>query len=96
MEVPSRPEREVGREQLEESIEGLFSEEIYAKRVTSLIGGVDGVLHVATLGIRPLAGLGCRPRTLAEARDQVGRPAALQYGARPESLFRYWAGFVLA
>jgi hypothetical protein len=38
-------EREVGREQLEDFVEIIFDEEIHAKRVVSLIDGVDGVLH---------------------------------------------------
>ena len=44
--------QQAGREQLEEFVEGVFGEEIDAKRVVSLIDGIDGVLHAATLGIR--------------------------------------------
>ncbi len=44
MEGASRPKRQVGREQVEGFLDEIFGEEIHAKRVDSLIDGVDGVL----------------------------------------------------
>jgi hypothetical protein len=54
VEVPGRSERDIGREQLESFVEDNFGEEIHTKWVTSLIDGVDRVLHAATLGIRAI------------------------------------------
>jgi hypothetical protein len=93
----SRLERQVGREQLEEFVEGIFGEEIHAKRVTSLINGVDGVLHAATLGIRAIG------QGLAAAQGLVPKHAIKQVGRLlsnaeldRESLFRCWVRFVAA
>ncbi len=97
MEVPGRSEREVGRMQLEEFVESIFGEEIHAKRVASLINGVDGVLHAATLGIRAIG------QGLAAAHGLVPKHAIKQVDrllsnseVDRESLFRCWVGFVLA
>jgi hypothetical protein len=93
----SKPERQVGREQLEDFVEGIFGEEIHAKRVASLIDGVDGVLHAATLGVRAIGqGLavaqGVAPK---HAIKQVDRMLSNTEIDR-ESLFRCWVSFVLA
>ena len=50
----SKPTRRVGRAQVEEFVSGLFEEDVHAKRVASLVNGVDGVLHAASLGIRAI------------------------------------------
>ena len=68
----SRSERQVGREQLEDFVEGIFGEEIHAKRVASLTDGVDGVLHAATLGIRAIG------QGLAAAQGLVPKHAIKQ------------------
>jgi hypothetical protein len=97
VEVPVRSEREVGREQREEFVESTFGEEIHAKRVASLIDGVNGVLHAATLGVRAFGqGLAAAPGRVAKhAIKQVDRRLANTERDR-ESLFRCWTGFVLA
>jgi hypothetical protein len=97
VEVGSRPERQVGRDQLEECVEGIFGEAIHAKRVASLIDGVDGVLHAATLGIRTIG------QGLAAAQGLVPKPAITQVDRLlshteldRESLFRCWVSCVVA
>jgi hypothetical protein len=97
VEVRSRSARQVGRMQLEEFVEGIFGEEIHAKRVASLINGVDGVLHAATLGIRAIG------QGLAAAQGLVPKHAIKQVDrllsnteVDRESLFRSWVSFVLA
>lgn len=97
MEVPGRSERQIGREQLEEFVEGLFGEEIHAKRVASLIDGVDGVLHAATLGIRAIgqglaAAQGLVPKHAIKQVDRLLSNSELDW----ESLFRGWVAFVVA
>ena len=97
MEGSSRSARQVGREQLEEFVAGIFGEEIHAKRVGSLIDGVDGVLHAATLGIRAIAqGLavaqGLVPKHAIKQVDRLLSNAKLGI----ESVFRCWVSFVLA
>lgn len=97
MEGSSRSERQVGREELEEFVEGIFGEEIHAKRVASLIDGVDGVLHAATLGIRAIGqGLavaqGLVPKHAIKQVDRLLSNAKLGI----ESVFRCWVSFVLA
>lgn len=97
MEGPGRSEREVGREQLEEFVEGIFGEEIHAKRVASLIDGVDGVLHAATLGIRAIgqglaAAQGLVPKHAIKQVDRLLSNTELDR----ESLFRCWVSFVVA
>jgi Transposase DDE domain len=97
VEVPGRAEREVGREQLEEFVEGIFGEEMHAKRVASLIDGVDGVLHAATLGIRAIgqglaAAQGLVPKHAIKQVDRLLSNTELDR----ESLFRCWVSFVVA
>lgn len=97
MEGASRSERQVGREELEEFVEGIFGEEIHAKRVESLIDGVDGVLHAASLGIRAIGqGLavaqGLVPKHAIKQVDRLLSNAKLGL----ESVFRCWVAFVLA
>ncbi len=97
MEGRSRPERQVGRVQLEAFVEGIFGEEIHAKRVASLIDGVDGVLHAATLGIRAIgqglaAAQGLVPKHAIKQVDRLLSNTELDR----ESLFRCWVGFVVA
>ena len=97
MEVPGRSARQGGREQLEAFVEGIFGEEIHAKRVESLIDGGDGVLHAATLGGRALG------QGLAVAQGLVPKHALQQVDRRLsnatlglESVFRCWVPFVVA
>ncbi len=97
MEGRSRPERQVGRMQLEEFVEGIFGEEIHAKRVASLTDGVDGVLHAATLGIRAIgqglaAAQGLVPKHAIKQVDRLLSNTELDR----ESLFHCWVRFVLA
>jgi Transposase DDE domain len=97
VEGSSRSERQVGREQLEEFVEGIFGEEIHAKRVESLIDGVDGVLHAATLGIRAIGqGLavaqGLAPKHAIKQVDRLLSNAKLGM----ERVFRCWVSFVVA
>jgi hypothetical protein len=92
-----RPERQVGREQLEEFVEGIFGEELHAKRVASLIDGIDGVLHAATLGIRAIgqglaAAQGLVPKHAIKQVDRLLSNTALDR----ESLFCCRVGFVVA
>jgi DDE family transposase len=93
----SRSERQVGRVQLEEFVEGIFGEEIHAKRVASLINGVDGVLHAATLGIRAIgqglaAAQGLVPKHAIKQVDRLLSNTELDR----QSLFRCWVSFVVA
>lgn len=97
MEVRRKLERQVGREHLEDFVESIFGEEIHAKRVASLIDGVDGVLHAATLGIRAIGqGLaavqGLVPKHAIKQVDRLLSNTELDR----ESLFRCWVNFVLA
>jgi hypothetical protein len=97
VEGSSRSERQVGREQLEEFVAGIFGEEIHAKRVGSLIDGVDGVLHAATLGIRAIGqGLavaqGLAPKHAIKQVDRLLSNAKLGM----ERVFRCWVSFVVA
>ena len=50
----SPSKRRVGRVQVEAFVSDLFAEDVHAKRVASLVNGVDGVLHAASLGIRAI------------------------------------------
>jgi hypothetical protein len=97
VEVRRRPKRQVGREQLEEFISGMFAEEIHAKRVASLIDGVDGVLHAATLGIRAIGqGLAASQGLLPKhAIKQVDRLLSNEQLSMQES-FACWVPFVVA
>lgn len=57
-------------------MEGVFGEEIHAKRVGSLIDGVDGVLHAASLGVRAIgqglaAAQGLAPRHAIKQVDRL-------------------------
>lgn len=97
MEGRSRSERQVGRKELEAFARGIFGEERHAKRVESLIDGVDGVLHAATLGVRALgqglaAAQGLVPKHAIKQVDRLLSNTALDR----ESLFRRWGGFVVA
>lgn len=69
MEGSSRPERQVGRAPLAACVEEIFGEEIHAKRVASLIDGVDGGRQATSLGIRAIG------RGLAVAQGLVPKPA---------------------
>jgi hypothetical protein len=95
--VHSRPERQVGPEQLEEFVEGILGEEIHARCVASLIDEVDGVLHAATLGIGATgqglaAAQGLVPKHTIKQVDRLLSKTQLDR----ESLFRSWVCFVLA
>lgn len=97
MEVPGRSEREVGREQLEEFVEGIFGEEMHAKRVASLLDGVDGGLHAATLGIRAMGqGLVAAPGLVPKHAIKQGDRLLSNTELDRESLFRCWVSFVVA
>lgn len=97
MEGSSRSERQVGRGQLEEFVDGIFGGERHAKRVESRIDGVDGVLHAATLGIRAIGqGLavaqGLAPKHAIKQGDRLLSNAKLGM----ERVFRCWVSFVVA
>jgi hypothetical protein len=88
VEVRSRPERQVGRVQLEEFVEDIFEdifgEEIHAKCVASLTDGVDGVLHAATSGIRAIGqGLAAAQGLVPKHATRAGGPAALEHRTGP-------------
>jgi hypothetical protein len=95
--VGSRSERQVGRDQREACVAGSFGEAIHAKRVASLIDGVDGVLHAATVGIRAIgqglaAAQGLVPKHAIKQVDRLLSNTDLDR----ESLFRGWVSFVVA
>lgn len=46
------PDGRVGRAQVVEFASGIFEEDLHVKCVASLVNGVDGVLHAASLGIQ--------------------------------------------
>jgi hypothetical protein len=97
VEGSSRPERQVGREQLEEFAQGIFGEEIHAKRLESLIDGVDGVLHAASLGVRAIGqGLavaqGLTPKHAIKQVDRLLSNPKLSM----QAIFRCWVRFVVA
>lgn len=92
----SKPERRVGREQIEDFVSGIFEEDVHAKRVASLANGVDGVLHAASLGIRAIGqGLamaqGLAPRHAIKQVDRLLSNPQLSW----ESLFACWVRFVV-
>jgi hypothetical protein len=96
MEETSKPQRQVGREQLEEFMDEIFAGEIHAQRVGSLIDGVDGVLHAASLGIRAIgqglaAAQGLAPRHAVKQVDRLLSNPALCL----ESLLGCWVEFVV-
>ncbi len=93
----SKPERRVGREQIEEFVSGLFEEDLHAKRVESLTNGVDGVLHAACLGVRAIGqGLataqGLAPRHAIKQVDRLLSNEKLSM----ETLFERWVRFVVS
>lgn len=71
-EQQSSTEREVGRAEVEEFMEGIFGGDLHAQRVDSLTDGVDGVLHAASLGIRAIG------QGLAAAQGLASRHAIKQ------------------
>lgn len=92
----SQPQRQVGRQQVEEFVSGIFEEDVHAKRVASLTHGVDGVLHAASLGVRAIG------QGLASAQGLAPRHAIKQVDrllSNPqlsgESLFSCWVRFVV-
>lgn len=92
----SKPERRVGREQIEEFVSSLFEEDLHAKRVESLTNGVDGVLHAASLGVRAIgqglaAAQGLAPRHAIKQVDRLLSNPQLSM----ESLFERWVRFVV-
>ena len=96
MSNPSKPQRQVGREQVEEFVSGLFEADLHAKRVASLVNGVDGVLHAASLGVRAIG------QGLAAAQGLVPRHAVKQVDrllSNPqlsmEQIFSCWVRFVV-
>lgn len=91
-----KPERRVGREQIEDFVSGIFEEDVHAKRVESLANGVDGVLHAASLGVRAIGhGLataqGLAPRHAIKQVDRLLSNPQLSM----ESLFACWVRFVV-
>lgn len=91
-----QPERQVGREQIEDFVSGLFEEDLHAKRVASLANGVDGVLHAASLGIRAIGqGLasaqGLAPRHAIKQVDRLLSNPQLSW----EQIFSCWVRFVV-
>lgn len=96
MEEVSKPERQVGREQVEDFMEEVFGAEIHAQRVLSLTDGVDGVLHAATLGIRAIgqglaAAQGLAPKHAVKQVDRLLSNPALSL----EALLSCWVEFVV-
>lgn len=92
----SKPKRQVGREQLEEFVSGIFEEDLHAKRVASLVNGVDGVLHAASLGVRAIgqglaAAQGLAPRHAIKQVDRLLSNPQLSM----ESIFSCWVRFVV-
>ncbi len=89
-------ERQVGREQLEEFVDGVFGGDIHAQRVDSLVDGVDGVLHAASLGVRAIgqglaAAQGLAPRHAIKQVDWLLSNPKLSL----EALFACWVDFVV-
>jgi hypothetical protein len=96
VEGSSRPERQVGRAQVERFLDEIFGEEIHAKRIESLSDGVDGVLHAARLGVRAIgqglaAAQGLAPK---HAIKQVDRLLSNPKLSMPE-IFRCWVRFAV-
>jgi hypothetical protein len=92
----NQPERRVGREQIEDFVNGIFEEDVHAKRVASLANGVDGVLHAASLGVRAIGqGLataqGLAPRHAIKQVDRLLSNPQLSM----ESLLACWVRFVV-
>ncbi len=92
----NKPERRVGREQVAEFVSGLFEEDVHAKRVESLVNGVDGVLHAARLGVRAIgqglaAAQGLAPRHAIKQVDRLLSNEKLGV----ERLFERWVRFVV-
>ncbi len=92
----SKPQRQLGREQLEEFVSGIFEEDLHAKRVASLVNGVDGVLHAANLGVRAIgqglaAAQGLAPRHAIKQVDRLLSNPQLSM----EQVFACWVHFVV-
>lgn len=92
-----KPQRKVGREQLDELMGEVFGGEIHAQRSASLSHGVDGVLHAASLGVRAIGhgfavANGLSPR---HAITQVDRLLSNPHLLR-EAVARCWVRFVVA
>lgn len=90
------PKRRVGRAQVQDCVSGLFEEDLHAKRVASLVNGVDGVLHAASLGIRAIGqGLasaqGLAPK---QAIKQVDRLLSNTQGSL-DTVLACWGRFVV-
>ena len=93
----SNPKRHVGRPHVEAFVSGLFEEDVHAKRVASLIDGVDGVLHAASLGIRAIGqGLataqGLAPQHAIKQVDRLLSNPRLSL----DQIFACWVPFVVA
>jgi len=89
-------ERQVGREQLEDFLDDIFGGELHAQRVGSLIDGVDGVLHAASLGIRAIgqglaAAQGLAPKHAIKQVDRLLSNPKLDL----ETLLACWVSFVV-
>lgn len=94
--TPTKTRRRVGRAQLEEYVSGIFEEDVHAKRVASLVNGVDGVLHAASLGVRAIGqGLaeaqGLAPKHAIKQVDRLLSNPALSM----ETIFACWVRFVV-
>ncbi len=89
-------DRQVGREQVVDLLDDIFSGEIHTQRVNSLIDGVDGVLHAASLGVRAIgyglaAAQGLAPKHAVKQVDRLlSNP-----GLALESLLACWVRFVV-
>jgi hypothetical protein len=92
-----KAERKVGRKELDELLDEVFGGAIHAQRVASLRGGVDGVLHAASLGVRAIGqGLavanGLAPRHAIKQVDRLlSNPKLMR-----EDVARCWVRFVVA
>ncbi len=91
-----RLQRRVAREQIEEFVGEVFGDEIHARRIESLIDGVDGVLHAASLGVRAIgqglaAAQGLAPRHAIKQVDRLLSNPKLSL----QEIFRCWVGFVV-
>ncbi len=89
-------DRQVGREQLADFLDDIFSGAIHAQRVESLIDGVDGVLHAASAGVRAIgyglaAAQGLAPRHAVKQVDRLLSNPKLSL----ESLLACWVRFVV-
>lgn len=75
----SKPNRQVWRQYLEDFINRLFEDDPHADRVKSLTNGVNGVLHLASSGIRTIG------QRLTKAQGPTPRNAIKQVGWLPSN-----------